>query len=88
MLDDHLSRQFDRPGRQRPIESGDRQVRVRPNRAALRTYGGTTMDDPTLLQRLPAISTPTLVVWGEADRIIPPGHGDAYARAIPVRSSS
>jgi pimeloyl-ACP methyl ester carboxylesterase len=46
------------------------------------------MDDPTLLQRLPAISTPTLVVWGEADRIIPPGHGDAYARAIPVRSSS
>ncbi|MGA3185361.1 MAG: alpha/beta hydrolase [Candidatus Dormibacteria bacterium] len=53
------------------------------NRAALQAYGGSTMDDPTLLQRLPAIATPTLVVWGEADRIIPPEHGDAYARAIP-----
>ena len=53
------------------------------NRAALATYGGTTMDDPTLLGRLPAIAVPTLVVWGAADRIIPPAHGHAYADAIP-----
>lgn len=53
------------------------------NRAALRTYAGNPMDDPTLLGRLPAITTPTLVVWGVADRIIPVEHGHAYAEAIP-----
>ena len=39
--------------------------------------------DPSLLGRLPAISIPTLVVWGAADRMIPPEHGQAYASAIP-----
>jgi len=53
------------------------------NRAALQAYGGATMDDATLLERLPAIAIPTLVVWGEADRMIPVEHGHAYAEAIP-----
>jgi pimeloyl-ACP methyl ester carboxylesterase len=53
------------------------------NRAALQTYGGTTMADPTLLGRLAAVSVPTDVVWGAADRIVPPEHGRAYADAIP-----
>jgi pimeloyl-ACP methyl ester carboxylesterase len=26
---------------------------------------------------------PTLAIWGAADRIVPPGHGHAYADAIP-----
>jgi pimeloyl-ACP methyl ester carboxylesterase len=53
------------------------------NRAALGTYAGATMDDPTLLDRLAAVAIPTLVVWGAADRIIPVEHGHAYAEAIP-----
>jgi pimeloyl-ACP methyl ester carboxylesterase len=53
------------------------------NREALRVYSGTTMDDPTLLGRLPAVTVPTLVVWGAADRIVDPAHGRAYAGAIP-----
>jgi pimeloyl-ACP methyl ester carboxylesterase/mannose-6-phosphate isomerase-like protein (cupin superfamily) len=53
------------------------------NRAALATYGGPQMADPGLLGRLPAITVPVLVVWGEADRMIPPGNGQAYAAAIP-----
>jgi len=52
------------------------------NRAALLAYGGTAMADPTLLDRLPGITAPTLVVWGAADRMIPPAHGRAYADAI------
>ncbi len=53
------------------------------NFAALAVYGGSAMADRTLLDRLPAISIPVLVVWGEADRMIPVEHGRAYAKAIP-----
>jgi mannose-6-phosphate isomerase-like protein (cupin superfamily) len=53
------------------------------NREALALYGGPAMADPTLLGRLPAIAGPVLVVWGAADRMIPPEHGLAYTRAIP-----
>ncbi|MEO5534186.1 MAG: alpha/beta hydrolase [Pseudolysinimonas sp.] len=53
------------------------------NRATLAVYGGPTMDDPTLLGRLGEIDVPTLVIWGEADRIVEPGYGRAYAAAIP-----
>lgn len=42
------------------------------NRAALLAYGGTRMSDATLRGRLPGIALPTLVVWGAADRIVPP----------------
>lgn len=53
------------------------------NRAALAVYGGTPMDDPTLLGRLPGATVPALVVWGAADRIVPLAHGRAYAEAMP-----
>jgi pimeloyl-ACP methyl ester carboxylesterase len=53
------------------------------NRAALQVYGGTSMADPSLLQRLTAIITPTLVVWGAADHMVPVEHGEAYSQAIP-----
>jgi len=53
------------------------------NRAALQVYGGTRMTDPSLRGRLAAIATPTLIVWGDADRIVDPGYGRAYAAAIP-----
>ena len=53
------------------------------NRAALQVYGGTRMTDPSLLGRLAAIAAPTLVIWGDADRIVDPGYGRAYAAAIP-----
>ncbi len=52
------------------------------NRAALATYGGTRMTDPGLSARLAAVSAPTLVVWGEADRIVDPDVGRAFASAI------
>jgi pimeloyl-ACP methyl ester carboxylesterase len=52
------------------------------NFATLKVYCG-NMVDPSLRARLAAISTPTLIVWGESDRVIDPEHGRAYARAIP-----
>ena len=53
------------------------------NRAAIEVYAGRAMTDPTLAGRLAGVRTPTLVVWGAADRIGDPDYGRAYAAAIP-----
>ena len=53
------------------------------NRAALATYAGTAMTDPTLAGRLASVAVPTLVLWGDSDRIADPGYGRALADAIP-----
>jgi len=55
---------------------------ARGNRDALATYGG-SMSDAGLLERLPSIDVPALVLWGEADRIADSDYGRAYAEAIP-----
>jgi pimeloyl-ACP methyl ester carboxylesterase len=41
------------------------------------------MHNPKLLQRLGRINVPTLVVWGDSDRIVTPEYGRKYAAAIP-----
>jgi pimeloyl-ACP methyl ester carboxylesterase len=56
------------------------------NRAALLAYGGASMADASLAGRLAAVTAPTLVIWGEADRIVTPGFGKEYAAAIPDAS--
>jgi pimeloyl-ACP methyl ester carboxylesterase len=53
------------------------------NRATLKVYGGATSVDSTLRARLAKVAQPTLVVWGEADRIVDGAYGRAYAEAIP-----
>jgi pimeloyl-ACP methyl ester carboxylesterase len=54
------------------------------NAATLAVYAGSkAMADPTLLGRLSGIAVPTLVLWGESDRIGEPAYGRAYAAAIP-----
>lgn len=61
------------------------QLAVRQaNAAALRTLAGDPyMHDPTLRARLAGLRTPTLVVWGESDRIAGPGYGRVLAASIP-----
>ena len=41
------------------------------------------MYDPSLRARLNQVRIPVLVVWGEADRIVTPAYGAAYAAAFP-----
>jgi pimeloyl-ACP methyl ester carboxylesterase len=53
------------------------------NGTALAVYAGSpAMADPTLLGRLSGIKIPTLVLWGESDRIVEPAYGRAYAAGI------
>ncbi len=56
---------------------------VAGNRASLATYGGQAMGDATLRARLRGVPVPTLVVWGDSDRIIDADYGRAYAESIP-----
>jgi pimeloyl-ACP methyl ester carboxylesterase len=41
------------------------------------------MHNPKLLRRLKRIKLPTLVLWGESDRVVSPDYGRAYHQAIP-----
>ncbi|ROQ36521.1 pimeloyl-ACP methyl ester carboxylesterase [Frondihabitans sp. PhB188] len=57
---------------------------TRGNMASLQAYsGGPEMRDSTLLVRLGGVAADTLVLWGEADRIVTPAYGRALASAIP-----
>lgn len=50
------------------------------NMATMRVLAGDPyMHDPQLLHRLGQIAVPTLVIWGDSDRIMTPAYGAAYA---------
>lgn len=54
------------------------------SREATGRYGWTPyLHDPKLKGRLHRIHVPALVLWGEADRVVKPDYGRAYADAIP-----
>jgi pimeloyl-ACP methyl ester carboxylesterase len=64
--------------------SDAQRAAIAGNRAALAIYGGKpTKTDPTLRERIHAIAVPTLVLWGEADRIVDTAYGRAWLTAIP-----
>ena len=57
---------------------------VRTNEAAARAFwplGNTRLD-----KRLPLIAAPTLLLWGERDRVMPKSYVERFARALPGRS--
>jgi pimeloyl-ACP methyl ester carboxylesterase len=85
-LDQVFDVSFAHPDRYRidPAQlTGEQQAIAAANRAALEVYGGRSMADPGLAARLAGITAPTLVVWGEADRMVTPAYGREYAAAIP-----
>jgi pimeloyl-ACP methyl ester carboxylesterase len=54
------------------------------NHKALRVYAGEPfMHEPTLRARLAKMPIPTLVIWGESDRIVSPDYGRLLASSIP-----
>ncbi|CUX65262.1 putative hydrolase [Agrobacterium tumefaciens str. Kerr 14] len=60
------------------------KAKMQANFATLAVYAGDHyMQDPELAERLTAIEVPTLVLWGESDRVVHPAYGRAFAAAIP-----
>jgi len=60
------------------------QALMSGNRQAIAVYAGEHgMTDPTLADRLVEVKVPTLVLWGQSDRVVDPDYGRAYAAAIP-----
>ncbi|HLH75671.1 MAG TPA: alpha/beta hydrolase [Candidatus Binataceae bacterium] len=59
-------------------------VAMARSREASARYGWSPyMHDPKLKRRLHRIDVPTLVCWGEADRMVTADYGRAYAASIP-----
>jgi pimeloyl-ACP methyl ester carboxylesterase len=84
--DEFLARAFHDPDSFRMDPAGlppAAQAEAAANRSALATYTGGEMNDPTLAERLGGVETPTLVLWGDSDRIASPEYGRAYADSIP-----
>ena len=64
--------------------SPERRSALQSNFAALAVYGGAlNMQDPDLGSRLATIDIPSMVVWGESDRVATPVYGRAFADAMP-----
>src|SRR6185437_11293846 len=57
---------------------------VRASEAAARIFW--PLGNTRLEKRLPLIAAPTLLVWGEHDRIMPRSYADRFAGAIQGRS--
>lgn len=69
------------PEKFRVIPTPEQQTAFAANIRTLAVYGG-PMKDPGLTARLKQVQTPTLVAWGESDRIATPAYGQAYASAF------
>ncbi|MFF2099795.1 alpha/beta fold hydrolase [Streptomyces sp. NPDC058202] len=67
-----------------PAALGEERIAAqRANMATMRILAGDPyMHDPKLLNRLGRVRIPTLVLWGESDRVVTPAYGRAFAAAF------
>jgi pimeloyl-ACP methyl ester carboxylesterase len=79
-----LARSFHDPKKFAPPPSPETAATLAQNQQALRVYAGEPfMHDPGLRARLAGMSSPTLIIWGESDRISDVDYGRRYAGCIP-----
>jgi len=57
---------------------------TRANEAAARAFW--PLGNTGLMKRLPFVAAPTLLIWGEQDRILPRSYGRRFAAAIGARA--
>lgn len=65
------------------MSDADLRVVARNREATARYAWSPYMHDPKLKSRLHRIGVPTLLLWGDSDRILSEAYGRAYASAIP-----
>jgi pimeloyl-ACP methyl ester carboxylesterase len=65
------------------LDEEDLAILLRNRESAARFAWNPFMHDPKLYGRLHRVRTPTLVVWGQSDRVVGTEYGRAYAAAIP-----
>ena len=65
------------------IEREAPDIRARGREMTARLCWKPYMQDPSLIHLLPRVAVPTLVLWGENDRIVPPSAGERIAAAMP-----
>lgn len=72
----------------RAEEDPDRIALITKNRnASAKLTWHPRLYDPRLAKWLHRVTLPTLVLWGDADRVIPPAHARAFVGLIPHASS-
>ncbi len=59
---------------------------TRANEAAARIFW--PLGNTRLARRLPLIKAPTLILWGENDRLMPKSYAGAFAKAITARTET
>jgi pimeloyl-ACP methyl ester carboxylesterase len=74
-------RLFAHPEKVAPLPPVDPAVRAKTARLVARLRGPGR--DAELEARLPAVATPTLVLFGTVDQVIPPGMGHFYKELMP-----
>lgn len=67
-----------------PVKPTPEEVELRDNSQIMAQLLGWKpyMHNPKLTHRLRRVKSPTLVVWGKQDRLVPLAHGEAYCNAI------
>lgn len=64
-------------------DADDSNLRIRGREMTTRLCWKPYMHDPSLIHLLPRVQVPTLIVWGENDRIVPVSAGERIADAMP-----
>lgn len=59
------------------------EYKLTADRAAARFAWRPYLHNPKLATRLARVTAPALIVWGTADRMLPPSYADAWRKALP-----
>jgi pimeloyl-ACP methyl ester carboxylesterase len=67
-----------------PLKPSPEEVELRDNSQLMAQSLGWKpyMHNPKLVHRLRRVKSPTLVIWGKQDELVPVAHGEAYCNAI------
>lgn len=66
-----------------PMSEDEQNIQLRNSITMAKLAWQPRLNDPDLKKWLHRIHLPTLIVWGDSDRLIPPAYGPAFQSLIP-----